>query len=76
MYTCLTERFLQKIELNCLTDRVRIHEYKRPEWTFHGKGIWVTPPDESTPQLTVIGSSNYGNIYHLILSEKYSFVVS
>lgn len=60
MYTCLTERFLQKIELNCLTDRVRIHEYKRPNWTFHGKGIWVTPPDESTPQLTVIGSSNYG----------------
>lgn len=59
MYTILTEQFLQKIQLGEML-HVRIHEYRRPNWTFHGKGIWMTPDEEETPQLTVVGSSNYG----------------
>lgn len=35
-------------------------EFQRRDWTFHGKGIWVTFPGEILPQLTVIGSSNFG----------------
>lgn len=28
-------------------------------WSYHAKGLWVTPPGEDTPAMTVIGSSNY-----------------
>jgi len=35
-------------------------EYSRPGWSFHPKGIWITPRGESTPTSTIIGSSNFG----------------
>ncbi|KAL3658523.1 hypothetical protein V7S43_016407 [Phytophthora oleae] len=47
-----------------------LREFNRPDWTFHGKGMWwrpsltpVTNGHQSVlglPQLTVVGSSNFG----------------
>uniref|UniRef100_A0A7E4V5L4 CDP-diacylglycerol--glycerol-3-phosphate 3-phosphatidyltransferase n=1 Tax=Panagrellus redivivus TaxID=6233 RepID=A0A7E4V5L4_PANRE len=36
-----------------------LHEYSRPGWTFHGKGIWI---EQKTAGIsaTMLGSSNYG----------------
>ncbi|KAJ2505805.1 CDP-diacylglycerol--glycerol-3-phosphate 3-phosphatidyltransferase, partial [Coemansia sp. RSA 2052] len=34
-------------------------EYSRDQWTFHGKGVWCYL-DQKLPQLTMIGSPNYG----------------
>ena len=36
---------------------VKIFEYRRPEWTWHAKGIWMQSPDQQQ-LLTCIGSSN------------------
>ncbi|KAE8901922.1 hypothetical protein PF005_g23889 [Phytophthora fragariae] len=47
-----------------------LREFNRPGWTFHGKGMWWRPPPSPVtngykaqlglPQLTVVGSSNFG----------------
>ncbi|KAF4033448.1 PLD-like domain [Phytophthora infestans] len=43
-----------------------LREFNRPNWTFHGKGMWWRPPSDGRssarglPQLTVVGSSNFG----------------
>lgn len=39
--------------------KVEIMEYFRGEWTFHTKGMWFYENQEETPNLTIIGSSNY-----------------
>ncbi|KXS22154.1 phospholipase D/nuclease [Gonapodya prolifera JEL478] len=40
---------------------VRIWEWKRGGWTYHAKGLWLSPPkDPSHPFMTVIGSTNFG----------------
>eukprot|EP00834_Sanchytrium_tribonematis_P006581 NODE_498_length_6794_cov_0.318250.p2 type:complete len:359 gc:universal NODE_498_length_6794_cov_0.318250:2941-4017(+) len=37
-----------------------IYTYKRPNYSFHAKGIWIKPNLKSNHYLTVIGSNNYG----------------
>ncbi|KAI5065242.1 hypothetical protein GOP47_0019937 [Adiantum capillus-veneris] len=40
---------------------VQLFEYKRPNWTFHAKGMWCyLPHDGNLPSMTLIGSSNFG----------------
>jgi CDP-diacylglycerol--glycerol-3-phosphate 3-phosphatidyltransferase len=46
---------------------VALHEYRRPGWTFHAKGLWLLPAGGAAggggdvPRFTtVVGSSNYG----------------
>ena len=46
--------------------RVRLHEYRRPGWTFHGKGLWYYPDQQQSassprPAATMIGSPNFGH---------------
>uniref|UniRef100_A0A3Q2G5T8 CDP-diacylglycerol--glycerol-3-phosphate 3-phosphatidyltransferase n=2 Tax=Cyprinodon variegatus TaxID=28743 RepID=A0A3Q2G5T8_CYPVA len=41
-------------------DRVRLHEYHRPQWTFHAKGLWYYLQGQDRPCLTLIGSPNFG----------------
>jgi len=38
---------------------VSIYEYEKGEWTFHAKGLWITEHGETTPSLSVVGSSNF-----------------
>ncbi|CAM9891321.1 unnamed protein product [Chrysoparadoxa australica] len=56
-------------ELSIAAPRVSVLRYKRPGWTFHAKGLWLssgstTPQDGqgATPMLNLcsIGSSNFG----------------
>lgn len=44
-------------------ERVRLWEYNREGWTFHGKGLWYYPPGETRPAVTLIGSPNFGYRY-------------
>lgn len=40
-----------------------LREFNRPDWTFHGKGMWWRPAEKAAlglPQITVVGSSNFG----------------
>lgn len=37
-----------------------LFEYERPGWTYHAKGLWYYLPDSSLPNVTLIGSSNFG----------------
>ncbi|XP_068249659.1 CDP-diacylglycerol--glycerol-3-phosphate 3-phosphatidyltransferase, mitochondrial [Palaemon carinicauda] len=58
-YTLIAQRFFEKIHQND-SQRVELFEYERPNWTFHGKGLWYYKPDQSLPFLTMIGSPNFG----------------
>jgi len=40
-------------------NNVSIHEYKRGQWTFHSKGLWLYENDEPYPSFSSIGSSNF-----------------
>lgn len=56
--------FYRVYEHNILKDKanysnIRIFEYIKPNWTFHGKGIWLYKRNEETPFISIIGSSNY-----------------
>lgn len=59
-YSQISKNFLKKlIELN-QTDRIKLYEYQRRGWTYHAKGLWYYLPGSYTPDLTLIGSSNFG----------------
>lgn len=61
LYTQLAkEFFLKSYELK-QNNRVLIHEYMHPGWTYHGKGLWLTLPGHQLPSLTLIGSPNFGS---------------
>uniref|UniRef100_A0A0N4Z4L3 CDP-diacylglycerol--glycerol-3-phosphate 3-phosphatidyltransferase n=1 Tax=Parastrongyloides trichosuri TaxID=131310 RepID=A0A0N4Z4L3_PARTI len=41
-------------------DNIKLYEYYKDKWTFHGKGIWYESLENPSHILTVVGSSNYG----------------
>jgi len=45
-------------------ESLRIHEYIRPGWTYHAKGLWASyrdpETDELLPNVTILGSTNFG----------------
>jgi CDP-diacylglycerol--glycerol-3-phosphate 3-phosphatidyltransferase len=59
-YSFLESKFLQEVERAEAGSRVTLHEYARPGWTFHAKGLWATLPGETLPSMTLIGSPNFG----------------
>ena len=42
-------------------ERFQLYEYTKPGWTFHPKGIWVTPAGSELPIASIIGSSNFSH---------------
>lgn len=53
----------REFELNLLkkcknNQKINLFEYVRKDWTFHAKGAWIYEGSD-TPNMTVIGSSNY-----------------
>ncbi|WFC99505.1 CDP-diacylglycerol--glycerol-3-phosphate 1-phosphatidyltransferase [Malassezia yamatoensis] len=42
------------------TPTVELREWRKYGWTYHQKGVWITPPATTLPTTTMIGSSNYG----------------
>ena len=64
-YTLIARTFWHQVCARCLQQRVRLCEFSRPGWTFHGKGLWYYLPSYSLPSLTFIGSPNFGELCHV-----------
>ena len=62
MYAAAAYQFYKEIVGSHQQSRISIWEYFRTDWTFHGKGLWcsVAPSNNSLPNLTVVGSANFG----------------
>ncbi|XP_076855593.1 CDP-diacylglycerol--glycerol-3-phosphate 3-phosphatidyltransferase, mitochondrial [Brachyhypopomus gauderio] len=59
-YVHLAHQFYSKVCTLGQQGRVRLHEYHRPDWTFHAKGLWYYLKGKDRPSLTLIGSPNFG----------------
>lgn len=62
-YTFIERNFLSRVDAAAQQERLSVHEYERPGWTFHAKGMWFTPGeegDQGKPVMTMVGSPNYG----------------
>lgn len=62
-YSSIEKEFYNKVEE--YQRNLRIYEYIRKDWTFHAKGLWCSKSSNTTtsttyPEITVIGSSNFG----------------
>ncbi|OQS02870.1 CDP-diacylglycerol-glycerol-3-phosphate 3-phosphatidyltransferase [Thraustotheca clavata] len=55
-YSHIEAQFYNQFSSEALT----LREYNRNEWTFHGKGLWVHSKLEGPVDLTIVGSSNFG----------------
>lgn len=62
MYIHFAKKFLERVDRTGNESRVKYFEYERPDWTFHGKGLWYYLVEDEHPSVTLIGSSNYGNV--------------
>ena len=60
-YAQLERQFYKEIVRAKKRDLITISEYKRPEWTYHAKGLWIYMNDNRHPCVTLIGSPNYGD---------------
>jgi len=56
--------FERKIHDETSNKGLKIHEYVRPGWTYHAKGLWASYRDSETgellPNVTILGSTNFG----------------
>ncbi|RZC37941.1 CDP-diacylglycerol--glycerol-3-phosphate 3-phosphatidyltransferase, mitochondrial [Asbolus verrucosus] len=59
-YSLIAKKFQQEFEKYRQADRIRLFEYLRDRWTYHGKGLWYYPHKSEHPCLTLIGSPNFG----------------
>jgi CDP-diacylglycerol--glycerol-3-phosphate 3-phosphatidyltransferase len=57
-YSLIEQDFYEKTKTRSFKTTIR--EFIRPEWTFHGKGMWLSPSLNEPPQMTIFGSSNFG----------------
>ncbi|KAK9476153.1 hypothetical protein V1514DRAFT_369879 [Lipomyces japonicus] len=81
-YSELARIFLREIrqyrKLNC----IHLLEWKNgvlnePNgWTYHAKGIWIIPPKEKWPSITVIGSSNFTRRSHSLDLETNGVIIT
>ncbi|EOO00941.1 putative cdp-diacylglycerol-glycerol-3-phosphate 3-phosphatidyltransferase protein [Phaeoacremonium minimum UCRPA7] len=64
-YTLLAHRFLRAVHQNKRDMSTILKEWRKGTvgepggWTYHAKGLWVTLPGESSPSISLVGSSNY-----------------
>ena len=74
-YTYLEHRFFDELQRQGKTDSISVTEWKRSGWTYHAKGVWLSPAaaagadsgaraggevGKGDPTLTLVGSTNYG----------------
>ncbi|XP_038122998.1 CDP-diacylglycerol--glycerol-3-phosphate 3-phosphatidyltransferase, mitochondrial isoform X2 [Culex quinquefasciatus] len=59
-YSLIAKKFHQKLKESGQDHRVSLLEYERTGWTYHAKGLWYYLPGSTLPNLTLIGSSNFG----------------
>jgi CDP-diacylglycerol---glycerol-3-phosphate 3-phosphatidyltransferase len=64
-YTHLSKRFVAAVRRKGLSEQIQLREWRRGTvnepggWTYHAKGVWVTLPGETSPSVSIVGSSNY-----------------
>jgi CDP-diacylglycerol--glycerol-3-phosphate 3-phosphatidyltransferase len=64
-YSLLSRRFLDAISSQGLSSQISLKEWRRGTvnkpggWTYHAKGLWVTLPSQTSPSISLVGSSNY-----------------
>lgn len=79
-YTWLEQRFMAAVRASHPQDPRRVSglvdlkEWNRPGWTYHAKGIWLSPKPDSPPILTLFGSTNL-NSRSAQLDTELSFVM-
>ncbi|KAL3051692.1 hypothetical protein OYC64_001847 [Pagothenia borchgrevinki] len=59
-YVHIARQFYNQVCSLGQQERIHLHEYHRPEWTFHAKGLWYYLQGKDRPCLTLIGSPNFG----------------
>ncbi|XP_030376035.1 CDP-diacylglycerol--glycerol-3-phosphate 3-phosphatidyltransferase, mitochondrial [Scaptodrosophila lebanonensis] len=59
-YTLIAKTFYENLVRRKQDYRVNFFEYEKPGWTYHAKGLWYYLPNACLPNLTLIGSSNFG----------------
>ncbi|XP_061561350.1 LOW QUALITY PROTEIN: CDP-diacylglycerol--glycerol-3-phosphate 3-phosphatidyltransferase, mitochondrial [Phycodurus eques] len=59
-YTHIARQFYEHVRQLGQQGRIQLHEYHRPMWTFHAKGLWYYLHGQDRPCLTLIGSPNFG----------------
>uniref|UniRef100_A0A3B5PX50 CDP-diacylglycerol--glycerol-3-phosphate 3-phosphatidyltransferase n=1 Tax=Xiphophorus maculatus TaxID=8083 RepID=A0A3B5PX50_XIPMA len=59
-YIHIARQFYNRVRQLGQQERVHLHEYHRPQWTFHAKGLWYYLRGQDRPCLTLIGSPNFG----------------
>ncbi|XP_040922811.1 CDP-diacylglycerol--glycerol-3-phosphate 3-phosphatidyltransferase, mitochondrial [Toxotes jaculatrix] len=59
-YIHIARQFYNRVCQLGQQERVHLHEYHRPQWTFHAKGLWYYLQGQDRPCLTLIGSPNFG----------------
>lgn len=59
-YSQIAKNFLIRLRKAEQDQRIQLLEYQRPGWTYHAKGLWYYLPESTLPDLTLIGSSNFG----------------
>ncbi|KAF8646207.1 hypothetical protein AX16_007349 [Volvariella volvacea WC 439] len=66
-YTLLEKRFMKAVkkagrmwkgEKNDVGTGVQLSEWNKDGWTYHAKGLWLSPTHEDSPILTLFGSTN------------------
>ncbi|KIL00082.1 hypothetical protein PAXRUDRAFT_822030 [Paxillus rubicundulus Ve08.2h10] len=81
-YTLLEQRFMRAVQAagrlpgirNRCDNAVHLSEWERERWTYHAKGIWLSPSQDSHPVLTLFGSTNL-NSRSANLDTELSFVM-
>jgi len=63
-YTLLEQRFMKAVKVAGRSwsaesgNGVQLNEWTKEGWTYHAKGIWLSPTPDSAPILTLFGSTN------------------
>ncbi|KAA1469243.1 CDP-diacylglycerol-glycerol-3-phosphate 3-phosphatidyltransferase [Dentipellis sp. KUC8613] len=79
-YTLLEQRFMSAVRAagrnwsETSNTGVELSEWHRDGWTYHAKGIWLSPTPTSPPVLTLFGSTNL-NSRSSHLDTELSFVM-
>ncbi|KAI8098751.1 uncharacterized protein BX664DRAFT_319510 [Halteromyces radiatus] len=60
-YTHIERQFYRQVVKVGKEKLITIEEYKRPGWTYHAKGLWVSFARKTWPSLTMVGSPNFGH---------------
>jgi len=77
-YTCIARTFWAEVLRSRQHDRISLHEYSKPGWTVHAKGLWYHLPDQPLPVMTLVGSPNFGmsivlHVFIQVVRRKWRF---